>query len=818
MRQQQKPSPFKRMPGQGLVLEKVELGGVAKSMESLLSQIGLARTGPGGRDDVENPLSDSWVVYACVQALTEAVRQVPLQIWESTDADAQEVGPEHPLRQLFDMPNPDMGMPDLLAAGMTHRKLSGEDWWFLMDADGKPVTSSIDARSPIPLPTVIVPVIGDIVEDSRDGATGRITAIRYSASGATPPVFPVGSSVHFYDYNPADPMRGLSPLEAAMRVISIGFQAERYQESVMRGGGPGAFLKYADGMSNDEEYRLQESANEAMKDPDVVGGYKVLTGNVDVIPNPATPKDMMQRETLNWVRDTVCSILQVPPPVIGNYDTATYNNVTEAYRQFWQGVKGYLDSVAEKMNSHFLSRLEDPRLSGCYVSFDFSGISSLQEDHSAKFKLAADLAGMGLGLSFNDATKILGLEVESVDSANTAFVPMSSTVYAVNDANTGEDTSEPATVTPVLPDAAAPAAPAAAPETSAPATTAPVGLNGAQVESLLLIIQQVATGTLSTSSGAALINAAFPSISVQQATQILGGASAPAAPAVEPMGAKSMTKVLGSREARVAFAEGVYEKTLDKAERRLAADVLTWLRRYERAQKAKIQDFAENGITSATAKAVTVKAWTQREVEDYLLLNKEEWAAQMDALIVNSLQATWREGIADAAQLVGSVQLEVTDPRILRMIADQRAQIVEGVTSRLSEEIRDRMLEKLSGPTTTSEIASSIQEVLPEIDEEMAKVFGNKEARALTIARTETGKAYNSSAIESYKEAGVAEVEWVSSNDATTRPSHLALDGQVRKIGEAFAPNLRFPNDPQGAPEEVINCRCVLSPVVQAMS
>lgn len=810
VRQQHKPSPFKRMPGQGLVLEKVELGGVAKSMESLLSQIGLARTGPGGRDDVESPLSDSWVVYACIQALTEAVRQVPLQIWESTDADAQEVGPEHPLRRLFEMPNPDMGMPDLLAAGMTHRKLSGEDWWFLMDADGKPVTPSIDARSPIPLPTVIVPVIGDIVEDSRDGATGRITAIRYSASGATPPVFPVGSSVHFYDYNPADPMRGLSPLEAAMRVISIGFQAERYQEAVMRGGGPGAFLKYEDGMSNDEEYRLQESANEAMKDPDVVGGYKVLTGNVDVIPNPATPKDMMQRETLNWVRDTVCSILQVPPPVIGNYDTATYNNVTEAYRQFWQGVKGYLDSVAEKMNSHLLSRLEDQRLSGCYVSFDFSGIASLQEDHSAKFKLAADLAGMGVGLSFNDATKILGLEVESVDSANTAFVPMSSTVYAVNDANTGEDTSEPLTVTPVLPDAVTPAVPSTTPETTAPTTAAPVGLNGSQVESLLLIIQQVATGTLSTPSAAALINAAFPSISVAQATQILSGASAPAAPAVEPVAAKSMTKVLGSREARVAFAERVYQKTLDKAERRLAADVLTWLRRYERAQKAKIQDVAQNGITA--------KAWTKREVEDYLLLNEKEWAGQMDSLIANSLQATWREGIADAAQLVGSVQLDVTDPRILRMIADQRAQIVEGVASRLSAEIRDRMLEKLSGPTTTSEIASSIQEVLPEIDEEMAKVFGNKEARALTIARTETGKAYNSSAVETYKEAGVAEVEWVSSNDATTRPSHLALDGQVRKIGEAFAPSLRFPNDPQGAPEEVINCRCVLSPVVQAVS
>ena len=80
------------MPGTGLTFEKVESTGIGKSMDSLLRQIGLARSTPGGRDEVEDPLSDSWVVYACVQALTEAVRQVPICIWESTDEDAQEVG------------------------------------------------------------------------------------------------------------------------------------------------------------------------------------------------------------------------------------------------------------------------------------------------------------------------------------------------------------------------------------------------------------------------------------------------------------------------------------------------------------------------------------------------------------------------------------------------------------------------------------------------------------------------------------------------------------------------------------------------------
>jgi len=727
------------MPGSPFVFERAEPAGVAKSMDSLLKQIGLTRASLGGRDEVEDPLYDSWVVFACVQVLTEAVRQVPICIWESDSPDASEVGEDHPIRKLFNMPNSDMGLSDLLAAGISHRKLSGEDWWFLMDAEGKPIVPSYDARSPIPFPTQIVPVSGSYVEDARDPSTGRVIQVQYGASStAAPPVFPIGSTVHFYDYNPADPQRGLSPIDAAMRVISVGFQTERYQEAVMRGGGPGAFLKYEEGMSNEEEFRLQESANEAMRDPDVVGGFKVLTGKVDVVPNPATPKDMLQRETLSWVRDTVCSILQVPPPVIGNYDTATYNNVTEAYRQFWQSVKGYLDSLAEKINSHFLGRLQDPRLAGCYVSFDYSGIASLQEDHSAKYKLAADLAAMGVGLSFNDAARMLGLEIETVETASTVFVPMSNTVFGKNDTNTGE-------AEPVAP----PPAPAVEPEP---------------------VVEQP----------------------------------------VEPR-----SKMLETREERVAFVEAIYAKTLDKAERRLASDVLTWLRRYERAQRERIRDFAENGPNALkSAGERVVKAWTEQEVDRYLLLQQDEWAKQLDALITTSLTATWAEGLADTAEMLGVVQIEVTNPRILRLIADQRAQIVEGVTSRLADEIRDKLLTRLSTATSTPELASDLLEVLPELDEGLSSAFVNKEARALTIARTETGKAYNSAAYEEYKAEGVKGLRWVASNDATTRESHRELDGRVVAPGEEFKPGLRYPNDPNGAADEVINCRCVVAPVV----
>ncbi len=49
------------------------------------------------------------------------------------------------------------------------------------------------------------------------------------------------------------------------------------------------------------------------------------------------------------------------------------------------------------------------------------------------------------------------------------------------------------------------------------------------------------------------------------------------------------------------------------------------------------------------------------------------------------------------------------------------------------------------------------------------------------------------------------------------RPSHLVADGQVRKVDEPFnvgGEDLMFPRDPNGSPENTINCHCLLVPEV----
>jgi HK97 family phage portal protein len=93
------------------------------------------------------------------------------------------------------------------------------------------------------------------------------------------------------------------------------------------------------------------------------------------------------------------------------------------------------------------------------------------------------------------------------------------------------------------------------------------------------------------------------------------------------------------------------------------------------------------------------------------------------------------------------------------------------------------------------------------------------ESRAITIARTETHASAVAANDMAAKASGLRlKRVWLSARDANTRDSHSLADGQVRGMDEPFDINgypLMRPGDPYGPPEEIINCRCVVSYVTE---
>jgi SPP1 gp7 family putative phage head morphogenesis protein len=98
-----------------------------------------------------------------------------------------------------------------------------------------------------------------------------------------------------------------------------------------------------------------------------------------------------------------------------------------------------------------------------------------------------------------------------------------------------------------------------------------------------------------------------------------------------------------------------------------------------------------------------------------------------------------------------------------------------------------------------------------------ATVTDMSHTSAIRNARTMTTSAQNGGRIDSYKRAesmGIKMLQvWMATLDGRTRHEHRQLDGQKRKVGEAFeveGEKIFFPGDPAAEPSLVWNCRCTL--------
>lgn len=95
--------------------------------------------------------------------------------------------------------------------------------------------------------------------------------------------------------------------------------------------------------------------------------------------------------------------------------------------------------------------------------------------------------------------------------------------------------------------------------------------------------------------------------------------------------------------------------------------------------------------------------------------------------------------------------------------------------------------------------------------------------RAFTIARFETGTCQSQVQYQTYIKNDIRKKTWLSIGDERTRQSHLDINGTTVDIDAPFVltgmkgeeVELMYPLDPEGPPEEIINCRCVMLPEVE---
>lgn len=144
---------------------------------------------------------------------------------------------------------------------------------------------------------------------------------------------------------------------------------------------------------------------------------------------------------------------------------------------------------------------------------------------------------------------------------------------------------------------------------------------------------------------------------------------------------------------------------------------------------------------------------------------------------------------------------------------------VQGIRQHTMKKIERIVSDAIDRHALIAEAAKELGEAVVPLDRYLKSEVGKglkdayanyRQARALTIARTEVLGAASFGQETAISLSGGQKKEWVSSRDGEVRDSHEALDGEIVDVDESFSNGCRFPGDPAGGPEEVINCRCAL--------
>ena len=148
----------------------------------------------------------------------------------------------------------------------------------------------------------------------------------------------------------------------------------------------------------------------------------------------------------------------------------------------------------------------------------------------------------------------------------------------------------------------------------------------------------------------------------------------------------------------------------------------------------------------------------------------------------------------DQEAMVRAVQLE--------------SKISKGLYTRLGEDV-DLLKKKITAQVSRSiATGTSYQQTALQLAAYTRIGYNN----AIRIARTEGHRMQCTAADDAAhqaKDRGADVVkQWDATLDGLTRESHVAVDGEIRELNEAFSNGLMFPGDPAGGAAEVINCRC----------
>jgi hypothetical protein len=177
-----------------------------------------------------------------------------------------------------------------------------------------------------------------------------------------------------------------------------------------------------------------------------------------------------------------------------------------------------------------------------------------------------------------------------------------------------------------------------------------------------------------------------------------------------------------------------------------------------------------------------------------------------------------RDAVRDLGEAMGTLQtLLLVQSEHLSVWDDIPPQLIREVSgetiAKIQRQLRMSALAGAHHPDVESAIRKALMGEWSRHDPrfggwsyQVERIYRTETQRLFSLGQHETGEAWNrqldTDLVKIWKHQRAPNV--------MARDNHVAMDGQVRAMGERFSNGLRYPNDPHGTAAETINCMCYM--------
>lgn len=551
-----------------------------------------------------------------------------------------------------------------------------------------------------------------------------------------------------------DPLRGFAPVDVANLAINQDFKAGKHNLALLTNQAvPAGIINVDSSIDEPTLKRVKKQWDRAHKGSERQGSIGWLLGDMKFQNIGLAMRDLDYIEGRRLNREEILAVFGVPPAEVGVHDFSNYANAREQGRKFWQNTLiPLLVMYEEVLESQFFLK-HFPEVVGF---FDLTNVEDLEENLEIKAQVAQRLFAMGVPFSdINDRLQ-MGFDTEGRPW-------LAQGVRGLALVNVGTIQEEPA-----------------------PAPALPADGN---VE-----IFEPTTG-------------GRPRIAKQSRAErrrvFRGNYDLSTVQHIQ----RTRERVRGYFEEEAGRVATNLEANWQTIVNRNEADVGNLMEKYGRLKKGmKAHEKRKNLFK------VLVRAYAKTLSSDVkeLVFSFDASTGALNPIMQSEISTMLADGGSSVAEIAG-VTFNAEAPGAVAAVSERVNNIVEfaGSGINIPQESFNRVRESIIASISEGDSVALASQRVRNLYE------GFSDQRALAIAQTEMGYAFNTGAFELYGQTGIAQHEWLSAGDGDVRDSHLAAEAQGPiPVGETFNNGLLHPNDPNGPAEEVVHCRCTTAPVV----